>query len=53
VPVGVPVDGAVAETVTVKVTDWPAMTGFAEDTIAVTVLALFTVRLDAGEVLAA
>jgi hypothetical protein len=31
VPVGVPVAGATAETVAVKVTDWPGSDGLTED----------------------
>jgi hypothetical protein len=39
VPVGVPPPGATAETVAVRVTDWPNTEGFADDTTTVVVLA--------------
>ena len=42
VPVGVPEPGAEAETVAVKVTDWPKTEGLAEDTTAIAELALLT-----------
>src|SRR5579863_3608931 len=44
VPVGVPVPGATAETVAVKVTDWPKTEGFTDDVTVVDVLALTIVR---------
>jgi hypothetical protein len=53
VPVGVPVDGATSEIVAVKVTGWPKMAGFDEELTAAAVFALFTVRLDDDELLAA
>jgi len=45
VPVGVPDPGAEAETVAVKVTDWPKTEGLAEEVTVVVVFDLFTVRL--------
>jgi len=42
VPVGVPVPGATAVTVAVKVTDWPNTDGFWLDARLVELLALFT-----------
>ena len=41
-PVGVPVPGATAATVAVKVTDWPNTEGFWDEVTAVVVLALLT-----------
>ena len=43
VPVGLPLPGATALTVAVKVTDWPNAEGFAEEASVVVVLALLTV----------
>ena len=51
VPVGVPVPGAVAVTVAVKVTDWPKTEGLTEEATAVVVLALLTVCVKLGDVL--
>src|ERR1051325_1800550 len=51
VPLGVPLPGAAALTVAVKVTDWPKTDGWAEDTTAVVVLSLLTTWLRAEEVL--
>lgn len=42
VPVGVPAPGATAETVAVKVTDWPKTEGLGDEARAIAVLALFT-----------
>lgn len=53
VPVGVPVAGAVAETVAVNVTDWPDTDGFAELTATVVLPPLFTVWLRVEDVLVA
>src|SRR5947209_1592855 len=52
VPVGVPAPGAVTLMVAVKVTFWPEADGLAELAIAMLVLALLTVCVRAGEVLA-
>jgi hypothetical protein len=52
VPLGVPAAGADAETVAVKVTDWPEPEGLAELTTAVALFPLFTVWLSTDEVLA-
>ena len=41
-PVGVPVAGATAVTVAVKVTAWPRMEGFTDEVTAVEVLPLLT-----------
>ena len=41
-PVGVPVPGATAATVAVKLTDWPKVEGFCDEATAVVVLAVFT-----------
>ena len=41
-PIGVPAPGAIAETVAVKVTDWPNTDGFADEVTVVAVFALFT-----------
>ena len=48
VPVGVPLPGAAAATVAVKVTDWPKTEGFADDVTEVVVASLVTlwVRID-------
>ena len=43
VPVGVPLPGAAAATVAVKVTDWPKTEGFADDVTEVVVASLVTV----------
>ena len=43
VPVGVPLPGAAAETVAVKVTDWPKTDGFADDVTVVVVASFVTV----------
>src|SRR5438128_11788015 len=51
VPVGVPVPGAVAVTVAVKVTDWPETEGLTEEATAVVVLAALTAWVKFGEVL--
>src|SRR5262249_25073599 len=54
VPVGVPVAGATAVTVAVKVTDWPNTTGLADEVSAVLLLlAAFTVSVRVPEVLVA
>ncbi len=45
VPVGVPLPGAPAETVAVKVTDWPKTDGFADDVTEVPVASLVTVSV--------
>lgn len=42
VPVGVPVPGATADTVAVKVTDWPKADGFRDEVTVVVVSALLT-----------
>ena len=42
-PVGVPLPGAFAATVAVKVTDWPKTDGFADETTDVVVLSWLTV----------
>jgi len=52
VPVGVPVPGAVAVTVAVKVTDCPKTEGLTEELTAVVVLALLTVCVKLDEALA-
>ena len=52
VPVGVPVPGAVALTVTVNVTGCPDTEGLAEEVTAVVVLALLTVCVRVDELLA-
>src|SRR2546430_4589354 len=51
VPVGVPAPGALAETVAVKVTDWPKTDGLADDVTTVVVASLFTVCVNDGEAL--
>ena len=51
VPVGVPVAGATALTVAVKVTAWPKRDGFNDEVTVVELLALFTVWVRAEEVL--
>ena len=51
VPVGVPVAGATALTVAVKVTAWPKRDGFVDEVTVVELLALFTVCVMAEEVL--
>ena len=51
VPVGVPVPGATAATVAVKVTDCPNTDGLCDETTVVELAALFTVWASAGEVL--
>ena len=51
VPVGVPVPGATALTVAVKVTDCPNTDGFTDEVTVVELLALFTVCGMAAEVL--
>jgi len=53
VPVGVPVAGATALTVAVKVTAWPKTDGFTDEVTVVKLLALFTVCVMAEEVLLA
>jgi hypothetical protein len=50
-PVGVPVAGATALTVAVKVTDWPRTDGFALEASAVVVEAAFTVCVSVEDVL--
>ena len=52
-PVGVPYPGAVAETVAVKVMDWPKTLGFAELAIAVVVCAWLITWLRTLDVLGA
>ncbi len=47
VPVGVPAPGAFADTVAVKVTDWPKTDGLADDVTTVVVSALLTVWVSA------
>ncbi len=42
VPVGVPAPGATAETVAVKVTDWPKTDGWTDEVTVVAVFALLT-----------
>src|SRR5215472_7917688 len=42
VPTGVPDPGATADTVAVKVTDWPKTDGFTDEVTVVVVLALLT-----------
>ena len=51
VPVGVPVPGAVAVIVAVKMTDWPKTEGLADEVTAVVVLALLTVWVNGEPVL--
>ena len=51
VPVGVPEPGALAVTVTVKVTAWPNADGLAEETTFVVVASLLTFCVSAVEVL--
>lgn len=51
VPLGIP--PAEGVTVAVKVTDWPNVEGFREELTAVVVAALFTVCVNAGDVLPA
>ena len=51
VPVGVPVPGAVAVTVAVKVTDWPKTEGLADEVTAVVGLDLLTVCVSVDELL--
>src|SRR5450631_442386 len=50
IPAGIPAPGATAETVAVKVTDWPKTVGFTEEVTAVVVFALVTAT-EAVEVL--
>ena len=52
VPVGMPVPGAVAITVAVKVTDCPKTEGLIDELTAVVVLALLTVCVKVDEALA-
>src|ERR1051325_8088789 len=51
VPLGVPLPGAAAVTVAVKVTEWPKTTGLVEEVTVVVVLARLTVwvRGEAGD----
>jgi hypothetical protein len=49
-PVGVPEPGATADTVAMKVTDWPNTVGFKEDAVVAELLALLTVCVMAAEV---
>ena len=51
VPVGVPLPGAPAETVAVKVTDWPKTEGFADDATEVVVASLVTVSVRTDDAL--
>src|SRR5262245_26058866 len=51
VPAGTPAPGARTETAAVKVTDWPATTGLADEVRATEVAAGLTVRGTAAEVL--
>ena len=53
VPVGVPLPGAVAVTVAVKVTDWPKTDGLAEEVTTVLVPSWLTVWVRAADVLMA
>ena len=51
VPPGVPAPGLFADTVAVKVTDWPKSDGLADETTAVVVASLFTVCVNEAETL--
>src|SRR5262249_47035454 len=51
VPVGTPIPGARTETTAVKVTNWPATAGLADEVRATAVAARLTVRATAAEVL--
>ena len=51
VPVGVPLPGAPAATVAVKVTDWPKTDGFADDVTEVVVASLVTVSVRTDDTL--
>ena len=50
IPVGVPEPGTTADTVAMKVTDWPNTVGFKEDAVVAELLALLTVCVMAAEV---
>lgn len=52
VPVGVPLPGAIATTVAVKVTDWSNTDGLCDEITVVELAVLLTVWDSAGEVLA-